>query len=102
MSEIITPSKKILVLEPIDYSGIGGGILTVTTSESKDKPAIGRLLAIGASGKDKNGKNETPPLKLKVGDLVAFRKYGESNFFLGGKEYMFVGFDDVLGVINKK
>ena len=92
MSDIITPSKKIVLLKSIKVESIGGTILEVVTSTpSKDIPQIGEVLSIG-SGK--------PPVAIKKGDLVAYRRYGDTRFLIKGKEYVFVGFDDILGRIK--
>jgi len=39
---------------------------------------------------------------MKRGDVIAYRKFGESSFHLKGKEYKFVSFDDVLCVFEKE
>lgn len=84
----IQPSAKIVVLEPTELKDSGG---LITVVEEK-KPEIGKVIAIG-SGK--------LPVKMKLGDIVAYRRYGESKFFFGTDYRMFVSFDDVLGVIKK-
>jgi len=38
---------------------------------------------------------------MKVGDIIAYRKYGESKFYIKGKSVLFVTFQDILGVINE-
>jgi chaperonin GroES len=91
MTDIIRPSKKILLLKPVSLDSFGGSILTIATTETKDKPQVGELVAVG-SGKT--------PMPVKIGDYIAYRKYGESAFLVKGQEYIFVGFDDVLGVIK--
>ena len=94
MSEIITPSKKIVLLKPVKLESIGGGILETASAggSDKDKPQVGEVLAVG-SGKQ--------PIEMKKGDYVAYRRYGDTRFLIKGVEYVFVQFEDILGVIKK-
>ena len=92
MSEIITPSKKIIVLKPINLSAVGGSVLIISSTDAKEKPMIGEVLVIGSGKK---------PMPLKKGDIVAYRRFGDTTFLIKGMEYAFVGFDDILGVIKK-
>ena len=55
------------------------------------KQEVGKVIAIG------EGKQ---PVKMKKGDTVVFRKYGEDKILLDGKEHLFVTFPDILGVIK--
>jgi len=85
----IVPSSKIVVIEPTKVSSSTDIIQAVT---EKSIPEIGRVVAIG------DGKL---PVKMKVGDIIAYRKYGESKFYLHSKVVLFVTFEDILGVINE-
>lgn len=82
----IVPSKKIVVIEPIQ-------VQTGNTIEiiQEKKQETGRVVAIGEG---------TRPLKMKKGDIVAYRRYGEDKLLFQGKNYLFVGFSDILGIIN--
>jgi chaperonin GroES len=91
-SNIITPSKKIVLLQPVKLETVGGGVLEVaSTGSEKDRPQVGKVLAIG-SGK--------MPVTMKVGDIVAYGRYADTRFLIKGQEYVFVRFDDLLGIIN--
>lgn len=87
MAMKILPAKKIVVLEPTELEA-SGGLITV----EEKKPEFGTIIAIGEGKK---------PVKMKKGDIVAYRKYGESKFFFGTKQRLFVAFEDILGVIKK-
>jgi len=88
----IIPAKKIVLLKPIPLDSIGGGILEVaSTGSEKDRPQVGEVLAIG-SGK--------VPVEINVGDRVAYGRYADTRFLIKGNEYVFVKFDDILGVIK--
>ena len=87
----IQPSKKIVVLKATKLDDIIKEKLTIVSTE-RQQLEIGEIIAIG------EGKQ---PLKMKVGDIIAYRQYGGSKFYLGGQETIFVGFEDILGVIKK-
>ena len=98
MSKIIAPSEGIILLEPIKLESIGGGIMEVASVGSdKDKQQVGKVLAIGRVTK----KKPLPVDELKEGSIVAYRRYGDTRFLIKGAEYVFVQFEDILGVINK-
>lgn len=93
----IIPASRTVVIEPTKLPDTyAHNVITGVVVSDKDQPEIGRVIAIGGSTK----KND-PPIKLKRGDIVAYRKYGESKFYLGGEEVMFISFDDILAVIKK-
>ena len=83
---MIKPAKKIVVIEPIQ-------VKTGKTIElvSEKKQETGKVVAIG------EGKI---PLAVKIGDTIAYRRFGEDKLYLKGKEFLFVSFDDLLGKIE--
>ncbi len=82
----ITPSKKVVLIEMTEIKS-GSEIEYVT----EKKQETGKVVAIG------EGKL---PVKMKVGDTIAFRKFGEDKILIDGTEYLFVTFADCLGVIR--
>ena len=92
MTDIISPAKKIVLLKPVKLESIGGSVFeTASTGSDKDKPQVGEVLAVGSG---------TPPIKMKKGDYVAYRRYAETRFLIKGAEYVFVLFEDILGVVK--
>ena len=83
----IVPAEKIVVLTPVSPANVTHGSIEVVSDKM---PELGRVIAIGKAKK---------PCKIKIGDTIAYRRYGESKFFIGGQEIIFVGFQDILGVI---
>ena len=83
----IKPAKKVVVIEPIEVKTVVGGIEYV----QEKRQETGKVVAIG------EGK---VPVAMKVGDTIAYRRYGEDKLFFGNKVYLFVTFADVLGVIK--
>lgn len=86
----LKPSKEIIICtqpsEETTDEGISLGI-----SSNKDRPETGIVYAIGSG---------ELPIEVKVGDKVVYRKYSESEVFIGGKRYNFLDFKDIVAVIE--
>ena len=74
-----------------------GGIIIPDTA--KEKPSRGRVLAIGDGTTFENGN--TIPMRVKVGDIVLFSKWGGTEIKLDGKDRLIMKETDVLGIINE-
>ena len=61
-----------------------------------EKPQKGKVLAIGADEITDSGAKKKSP--VKVGDVVIYKKWGGSEVKIGGKEYLFSKFEDILAV----
>ena len=90
----IVPSKKTILLKPVRMETIGGSMIEAASAggSEKDKPQVGEILAIG--------RGKLPIDGMKKGDIVAYRRYGDTRFLIKGQEYVFVLFDDLLGIIK--
>jgi len=82
----IIPSKKVVVIELTTVKS-STGIQYIT----EKKQEIGKIVAIGEGKK---------PVEMKIGDIIAFRRYGEDKLSIDGREYLFVTFADCLGVLK--
>lgn len=86
-----------ILIEPAEAENktASGIYLPDTTTE---KPLEGKVIAVGEAETTGCGTKKTSP--VKVGDLVIYKKWGGSEVKLGGKEYLFAKFEDVLAVRN--
>jgi len=73
-----------------------GGI--IIPDSAKEKPSQGEITAVGPGGRDEAGK--LIPIDLKVGDRVLFGKWSGTEVKLDGEEYLILGEDDVLAVVE--
>jgi chaperonin GroES len=73
-----------------------GGLYIPDTA--KEKPIQGKVIAVGAGKRDKNG--ELIKLDVKKGDRVLFSKYSGTEVKLGGDEHLILREDDILAVVN--
>lgn len=87
----IKPAKKIVVLEERKLSDITTGTIEAMT---EGQPLIGEVVAVGEPGTD------GMPLEMEKGDIIAYRKFGETKVFAEGRELLFVSFEDVIAKIK--
>ena len=73
-----------------------GGIIIPDTA--KEKPAEGKVVAVGAGRIKKDGTKM--PLEIKKGDRVLFAKYGGTEITMDGEEYLMMKEDDILAIIG--
>mgnify|MGYP001821907172 FL=1 len=87
---------RILVQRVEEENKTKGGIIIPDTA--KEKPAEGKVVAVGNGKLDDAGKRV--PLELKKGDRVLFGKYSGTEVKVEGEEYLIMREDDVLAVIE--
>lgn len=68
----------------------------VLPDSAKEKPQLGKVLAVGNGRHNDNG--ELIPLETKVGDTVIFSKYGGTEFKENGNEYLIIKESDILAI----
>lgn len=74
-----------------------GGIILPDTA--KEKPQVGKVLAVGEGKLLKDGKRQ--PMQLKKGDTILFTSYAGDEFTLDGSKVLLMREDDVLAVIEE-
>ncbi len=87
---------RILVERVEEQEKTKGGIIIPDTA--KEKPAEGKVVAVGQGKLDDSGKRIAP--ELKVGDRILFGKYSGTEVKIEGEDYLIMREDDVLGVIE--
>ena len=87
---------RILVQRVEEETKTKGGIIIPDTA--KEKPAEGRVVAVGTGKVTEDGKKVA--IELKVGDRILFGKYAGNEIKIDGQEYLIMREDDVLGVIE--
>jgi len=73
-----------------------GGILIPDTA--KEKPTEGRVVAVGEGRRLENGS--LVAMQVRKGDRVLFSSYAGSPLKLEGEEYVIMGEDDILAVME--
>jgi len=87
---------RILVQRVAEEAKTKGGIIIPDTA--KEKPAEGKVVAVGNGKVGDDGKRV--PVELKAGDRILFGKYSGTEVKIEGEEHLIMREDDVLGVIE--
>ena len=81
----IQPLEGNVLLEPVDADTVTSGGIIIPES-SKESPAEGTVVALGASATD----------EIAVGDRVIYKKYGGTSLTHEGSDYLIVPDTDIL------
>ena len=74
-----------------------GGIVLPDTA--KEKPLMGKVVAVGAGKLLDSGKRAQ--MSVKKGNTVLYGKYGGSDIEIDGQEYKILHESEILGVVEK-
>lgn len=86
---------RILLEEILAESATASGILL---PESKEKPSMARVVAVGNGKKDKDGN--VIPMGVAVGDCVIYKKYATTHVTYQDKDYLIIDMKDVLAIVE--
>jgi len=93
----VRPLHDRVLIERVEAeSKTAGGIIIPETA--KEKPAEGKVVAVGSGIFDDNGKRVA--LDVKVGERVLFAKWGGAEVKVDGKELVILKESDILAVIE--
>ena len=94
---MLKPLNDHIVVQRVEAETVSkGGIIIPDTA--KEKPAKGKVLAVGTGKLSKDGKRQA--IEIKTGDVVLFGKYSGSEVKLNGVDYVILREDDVLAIIE--
>ena len=95
---IIPLSDKVVILPIEEGEQTYGNI--VVPDMGKEKPEIGKVLAVGPGRVSTNGT--LIPNKIEVGVTVMVPKFGAQVVTVENETYIIAGESDVLGIIKQK
>ncbi|MGV8080407.1 MAG: co-chaperone GroES [Syntrophales bacterium] len=87
---------RVLVQRVESDAKTAGGIIIPDTA--KEKPQEGKVVAVGPGRMDKSGKRIAP--EVKKGNRILFGRYGGTEVKIDGVEYLIMGEEDILGIIE--
>ena len=73
-----------------------GGL--IIPDSAKEKPAEGRVVAVGEGARKDSG--ELIPMSVKAGDRILFGKWSGTEVTLDGEELLIMKESDILGIIE--
>jgi chaperonin GroES len=93
----IRPLHDRVLIKRLDEEGkTSGGLFIPDTA--KEKPIQGKVIAVGAGKRDKDGK--LVALDVKAGDKVLFSKYSGTEVKIDGDEHLIMREEDLLAVLE--
>jgi len=94
----LRPLDDRIVVQPQEAEEkTAGGIVLPDTA--KEKPLMGKVIAVGPGKMLDNGKRSE--VAVKKGDTVLFGKYGGNDIKIDGVEYKILHESDILGIVEK-
>lgn len=87
---------RVIVKRLEEEQKTAGGIIIPDTA--KEKPMEGKVVAVGAGARDKEGKRT--PLEVKAGDRILFGKYAGTEIKIDDQEHVILREDEILGIIE--
>ncbi len=87
---------RVLVERLEEETKTAGGL--IIPDNNKEKPAQGKILAVGPGYRNQDGSNRS--LEVKAGETILFGKYAGTEVKVDGKELLIMREDDILGVLQ--
>lgn len=92
----IKPLFDNVLIKPLEgETKTAGGIVLPETA--KEKPQVGKVMAVGGGGITDDGKKV--PMLVKVGQVVMYKKWGGNEVKVGTEEWLLVEQKDILAII---
>lgn len=93
----IQPLFDLVLIKPLEEEAkTPSGIVLPETA--KEKPQKGEIMAIGPGAMTDDGK--VLPMKVKVGQIVMYKKWGGNEVKVDGEEWLLVEQKDILAIIE--
>jgi len=93
----LQPTAGYVLVEPMRVEKkTASGIVLPDSHE--EKPRKGKVLAVGEAEITESGAKRQAP--CRVADTVVYKEWGGNEFKEGNKEYLFIKFEDILGIVS--
>jgi len=96
MASIRPLGEKVLIKRLEAEQQTSGGIILPDTA--KEKPKRGKVVSVGEGRLLENGNRAA--FQVKAGDEVIFTSYAGSEVKIGNEEFMVMGEEDILAVVE--
>lgn len=90
-------ADRVLVKPAEEKDKTEGGIFIPDTAK-KERPQEGEVIAVGEGKTNDSGELIAP--KIKKGERVLFRKFAGTEIEIDGEEYLIMGENDILAIIE--
>ncbi len=94
----LKPLDDRVVVKPQEAEAVTAGGIVLPES-AKEKPLMGKVVAIGTGKLLDSGERGT--MSVKKNDIVLYGKYGGSDIEVDGTEYKILRESEILGIVEK-
>ncbi len=94
----IKPLADRVVVQALEKESVTASGIVLPDTVSKEKPQKGKVVAIGDGRLTDDGKKI--PMRVKVGDIVLFTKYGPTEIEVDGEEILILNESDILAIVE--
>ena len=94
----INPLSDNILIEPLTQKQKTESGILLPDGANSQRPEQGKVVAVGPGKIGRDGKYSE--IKLKVGDLVLFTKYGPHEIKINDREYLIARESDILATIE--
>ncbi len=94
----LKPLDDRVVVKPQEAEAVTAGGIVLPES-AKEKPLMGKVVAIGTGKLLDSGERGT--MSVKKNDVVLYGKYGGSDVEVDGTEYKILRESEILGIVEK-
>ncbi|OHB18437.1 MAG: co-chaperone GroES [Parcubacteria group bacterium RIFCSPHIGHO2_01_FULL_47_10b] len=94
----LQPLHDHIVLQPLTEEKKTKGGIVLPETVDKDKPEMGKVLAVGPGKRDDSGKLIV--MGVKIGDKVLFKSYAPDEFEIDGDKVLVAKESDILAIIK--
>jgi chaperonin GroES len=95
--KLVPLDDRVVIKQSEAEDKTAGGIILPDTA--KEKPQIGKVIAIGPGKLLKNGNRKE--MSVKIRDKVIYAKYIGSEIEIDGDKYVILQESDILGIVEK-
>ncbi len=94
--KLIPLDDRVVIKQSEAEEKTSGGIILPDTA--KEKPQIGKIIAVGTGKLLDNGKRNK--MSVKKNDKVIYGKYMGNEVEIDGEKYVILREDDILGIVE--
>lgn len=94
----LKPIHDNVIVKPITVDEVTKSGIILPETIDKEKPEKGEVVAVGEGKLLDNG--QIAKMSVKVGDKIMFKKYSPDEIKIDGEEYLVIGENDIIAIIN--
>ncbi|HET8581232.1 MAG TPA: co-chaperone GroES [Candidatus Paceibacterota bacterium] len=94
----VEPLGDRVLVRPMEAETVTASGFVIPENAKKEKPERGEVVAVGAGRRADDGS--LIPMRVAIGDIVMFSKYGFDEIEVGGVTYVIVSEPSILAILS--